>query len=209
MNKTAIIGSVTVLVIIIIAAAAFLLTSANGNQHASTSVATTISTQQNNTGTSKYTINVSYNPAVGNYLVNASGRTLYTYKQDTPNSGTSACSGTCASIWPAFYAPSIVVPAGLSASSFGTITRADGTKQSTYDGLPLYLYSGDSGAGQINGQGVANFAVASVTTNSTKSTSTVAPTTIVTSTAGPTTTAVASKSTAAPTTTVCNSYYGC
>ena len=36
----------------------------------------------------------------------------------------------------------------------GTITRADGTVQSTYNGWPLYYFSGDSAAGDVNGQGV-------------------------------------------------------
>jgi Secreted repeat of unknown function len=31
--------------------------------------------------------------------------------------------------------------AGLTKSSVGTITRSDGTKQLTFDGKPLYLYS--------------------------------------------------------------------
>ena len=41
---------------------------------------------------------------------------------------------------------------GVSAT-VGTITRADGTKQVTLDGRPVYTYSGDSGAGAVSGQG--------------------------------------------------------
>ena len=41
----------------------------------------------------------------------------------------------------------------------GTISRGDGTTQVTYDHHPLY-YSGDSGAGQQNGQGVDAFGAA-------------------------------------------------
>jgi hypothetical protein len=37
--------------------------------------------------------------------------------------------------------------------TFGTITRSDGTTQVTYNRMPLYYYSGDSAAGDTNGQG--------------------------------------------------------
>ena len=38
----------------------------------------------------------------------------------------------------------------------GTTTRDDGTTQVTYDGHPLYLYSGDTAAGDANGEGVGD-----------------------------------------------------
>jgi hypothetical protein len=43
------------------------------------------------------------------------------------------------------------------ASDLGTITRSDGTKQVTYDGHPLYYFSGDSGTGMATGQGSDSF----------------------------------------------------
>lgn len=38
--------------------------------------------------------------------------------------------------------------------TLGSITRTDGTRQLTIDGLPLYTYAGDSKPGSTAGQGV-------------------------------------------------------
>ncbi len=46
---------------------------------------------------------------------------------------------------------------GVKASLLGTIKRTDGTTQVTYNKHPLYYYSGDSQAGQQNGQGLNAF----------------------------------------------------
>ena len=93
--------------------------------------------------------------SIGVVLVDgASGRTVYTFAQDVKDSGTSNCTGGCLQKWPA-----LTVPAGSSPSAgdgvtgqLGTITRADdGTLQVTYNGLPLYFFSGDAAAGDANG----------------------------------------------------------
>jgi predicted lipoprotein with Yx(FWY)xxD motif len=82
-------------------------------------------------------------------LTNAQGRTIYWFAIDTPT--TSKCTGSCASFWP----PVIGTPTAASGTSlpkgFGTITRADGTIQATYDGHPLYTYMGDTAGGQMTG----------------------------------------------------------
>ena len=44
----------------------------------------------------------------------------------------------------------------------GTLTRAAGTTQVTYGGLPLYYWQGDTKAGDITGNGVNGFSVATV-----------------------------------------------
>jgi len=87
-----------------------------------------------------------------NYLADDNGMTLYYYTADT--NGQSACYGGCAKAWPIFYAPDLSVPDGLSADDFGTITRTDGTRQTTYKGWPLYYWFKDKAAGDMTGEGV-------------------------------------------------------
>ena len=82
-------------------------------------------------------------------LTNAKGFTLYAFSPDT--STTSKCVGTCAQIWPPFLGP--VNTAGIE-GTFGTIKRADGTTQATFDGHPLYTYVGDTAPGQTKGNGI-------------------------------------------------------
>jgi predicted lipoprotein with Yx(FWY)xxD motif len=98
--------------------------------------------------------------SLGKVLVDGSGKTLYTLAGDT-TTGKSACTGACATIWPplvvtttATYGP------GLNASKFTTITRADGNKQLTYNGKPLYTFASDAVPGDVRGQGVGGFHVA-------------------------------------------------
>jgi len=87
------------------------------------------------------------------YMVGVKGKTTYIFDNDTDD--TSNCSGGCATTWPPyFYGDAILVPSILSVADFGTITRADGTKQHTYFNLPLYLYSGDTNRGTRNGDDV-------------------------------------------------------
>jgi predicted lipoprotein with Yx(FWY)xxD motif len=89
--------------------------------------------------------------SIGTVLTNASGKTLYWFAIDTPTK--SNCTGSCATYWP----PVTGTPKAASGTSltgtFGTITRAGGVKQATYDGHPLYTYAGDSGPGATSGNG--------------------------------------------------------
>jgi predicted lipoprotein with Yx(FWY)xxD motif len=86
------------------------------------------------------------------YLTDSKGMTLYYYTKDAD--GNSACSGGCAGAWPVFYAANVTVPSSLKASDFGTITRADGGKQTTYMGWPLYYWAKDAKAGDMTGEGI-------------------------------------------------------
>jgi predicted lipoprotein with Yx(FWY)xxD motif len=83
-------------------------------------------------------------------LTTASGFTVYWFAPDT--STTSKCTGTCATYWPPVKGP---VTAGSGVTGrLGTITRADGSKQATYDGHPLYTYVADTAPGEAKGNKV-------------------------------------------------------
>jgi predicted lipoprotein with Yx(FWY)xxD motif len=88
----------------------------------------------------------------GTVLTTAQGRTIYWFAIDTP--AKSNCTGSCATFWPPLTGkPSMAASASLT-GKFGTIKRAGGTLQATYDGHPLYLYKGDTAAGQVHGNGL-------------------------------------------------------
>jgi predicted lipoprotein with Yx(FWY)xxD motif len=90
--------------------------------------------------------------SAGTFLTSSSGRAIYLWVKDTGDM--SQCSGACAGAWPPVTATGSVTAAGSAKpSDLGTITRSDGTKQVTYDGHPLYFFSGDPGAGTATGQG--------------------------------------------------------
>jgi predicted lipoprotein with Yx(FWY)xxD motif len=82
------------------------------------------------------------------YGVGTNGMTLYTYDKDTK--GVSNCSGVCAGIWPPYT--TAAKPATLPAN-VTLITRADGSMQFAYKGMPLYYYAVDLKAGDKNGDG--------------------------------------------------------
>ena len=88
----------------------------------------------------------------GTVLASGSGRAVYLWAKDTGDM--SNCNGACAGAWPPVTTTGTATASGgAKASDIGTITRSDGTKQVTYDGHPLYYFSGDSGPGTASGQG--------------------------------------------------------
>ena len=91
---------------------------------------------------------------LGKILVDAQGKTLYYFANDVAASGASSCYGQCAVAWPIFSAGTVTVSSPLDPADFGSITRTDGSKQTTYYGWPLYYYKGDTKAGDTNGENV-------------------------------------------------------
>jgi len=93
-------------------------------------------------------VSTTNNTQLGTILV--SGRTVYTLKASkTP------CAARCLAIWPELVLPRGVAKAkagtGVNASKLGTVKRSGGARQVTYQGKPLYWFSGDAATGQVNG----------------------------------------------------------
>jgi len=93
------------------------------------------------------------NSRLGDILVDAEGRTLYVFTKDKGDQ--SACSGQCATNWPALTG-SATAGTGVQAGLLSTSTQANGDTQVTYDGHPLYYFAGDAKPGDTNGQGVGD-----------------------------------------------------
>jgi predicted lipoprotein with Yx(FWY)xxD motif len=93
--------------------------------------------------------------AMGSIVTDHKGWTLYRYDKDTASPSMSMCTGTCASTWMPVMADSGVPSVkGVDASLVATLTRADGMKQVTLAGWPLYRYMGDTKAGEWKGMGM-------------------------------------------------------
>ena len=90
---------------------------------------------------------------LGNILVDGDGRTLYAFTKDQGDQ--SACSGGCATNWPALTGTA-TAGTGVQASLLSASMQANGDSQVTYGGRPLYYFAGDAKPGDTNGQGVGN-----------------------------------------------------
>jgi predicted lipoprotein with Yx(FWY)xxD motif len=97
-------------------------------------------------------VKVATDPKLGEYLTDGKGMALYVFVMDSR--GKSACAGECLVAWPAFHAEDVGAAGGLKPDDFGTLTREDGKKQTTYRGLPLYYWAKDKKPGDTTGHGV-------------------------------------------------------
>jgi len=88
------------------------------------------------------------------YLSDNYGMTLYTFDKDTQNK--SNCYNGCEAKWPVFYGTidEAKLPSGIEKSDFGTITRDNGAKQTTYKSQPLYYFFKDNAPKVKSGDGV-------------------------------------------------------
>ncbi|TQS45419.1 hypothetical protein [Cryptosporangium phraense] len=90
---------------------------------------------------------------MGDVVTDEKGWILYRFDNDTPKPSKSACNGDCAKVWPPVVSDDQEI-VGLDAAKIGEVTRADGTKQVTLGGWPLYYYLGDTKPGDWTGQNV-------------------------------------------------------
>ena len=124
----------------------------SGSKTSSTAT-TTGSSATTTASASGATINAAQT-SLGMVLVDSQGHTLYHFTPDTAT--TIACTNACATTWPPLTVASGQKPlagSGVTAA-LTVVNRPDGTQQVAANGQPLYMYSGDTKAGDTHGQGV-------------------------------------------------------
>jgi predicted lipoprotein with Yx(FWY)xxD motif len=90
---------------------------------------------------------------LGEHLVDGAGQSVYALVDDDPDGP--GCVDACLSSWPVVStADEPQVDASLDAELLGTVERADGNLQVTYNGRPLHYYTGDDEPGDLRGHGV-------------------------------------------------------
>jgi predicted lipoprotein with Yx(FWY)xxD motif len=82
-------------------------------------------------------------------LTTSKGFVLYSFAPDTATK--SNCNGSCAQVWPPVKGPATA--SGVK-GKFATIKRSNGSVQATYNGHPLYTFTGDTAPGQAKGNGL-------------------------------------------------------
>ena len=89
-----------------------------------------------------------------NVLATSSGQTLYNSEQEK---GKALCrTSACLAVWKPLTVSADQKPtsSGGVAVNLSTVKRQDGSRQVSFDGQPLYTFSFDHGAGQVNGDGL-------------------------------------------------------
>ncbi len=130
----------------------------NSNSSSTTSTtAGSTSTTAPGSGTTAGSSTVSVTPASGDikaHLVGANGHSLYLFEKDKGT--TSACTGGCASIWPALTSSSPTGGTGVDASKLTTAT-GQVANQVVYNGHLLYYFSGDATSTDTKGTSIADW----------------------------------------------------
>jgi predicted lipoprotein with Yx(FWY)xxD motif len=130
---------------------ALLLTACGGSSGSSGSSTATSTAQPGGQATSAALSNVPppgstvlhvQKSSIGWVLAVANGQVVYAYDKD-PKGGPPACTGSCAQMWlPVTGGNPVASPADKGLGTLGTVATANGAKQITYNGSPLYTFKG-------------------------------------------------------------------
>jgi len=139
-------------------AASVILAGCGGGSQTTTTTSSSPSGSSSNPGTMFSTASVS---GLGTVVVDGKGKTVYILTSgghtNVPCDDASGCTG----LWPDLPFPKGVSSAkagsGIKASLLGSKKLSDGETYPTYNGWLMYEYSGDSGPGDSNGQGIKSF----------------------------------------------------
>lgn len=121
----------------------------------SSSKSSSVSTGEPASGSSTATVTVR-STSMGQVLSDSAGKPLYTYGNDQPGATTSACTGSCASAWPALTATGTPTAGPGVTGTLGKLASG----QVTWNGHPLYTFASDTAGGSPTGDGVAGFHLA-------------------------------------------------
>jgi predicted lipoprotein with Yx(FWY)xxD motif len=107
------------------------------------------------------TVQAASSDTYGNFLTDGNDNSLYLFMNDTAATADapakSACTDTCLTNWqPLLVTGKATAGPGINADLLGTLTRADGTTQVTYNGHPLYYFAKDANSGDTAGHGVGD-----------------------------------------------------
>ncbi|MFI6149531.1 SCO0930 family lipoprotein [Streptomyces sp. NPDC051109] len=99
-------------------------------------------------------LTVAKDPKLGEHIVDGNGMTVYRFKKDTAWPMASNCTGDCVAKWPVVPPVDKANAKGIVEKGYSVLDRPDGKKQQAIDCWPVYTFSGDKKAGDVNGQGV-------------------------------------------------------
>jgi predicted lipoprotein with Yx(FWY)xxD motif len=99
-------------------------------------------------------VTVRQDGALGQVVTDGAGNTLYRFDGDTADPPRSTCEGGCADTWPPVLAEGVTAGPGIVPGLLGSVERADGSRQLTLGGRPLYRYARDVKPGATDGHGL-------------------------------------------------------
>ena len=125
---------------------------ASGSANSSGSSTNGMGTSSTSGGMSKTVTLTIKDTKIGNVLADAKGQTVYWYSKDMKG-GPSTCTDSCLSAWPIVTGTPVAGMGVKFAGKLGSVQDSSGVMQATYNGYPLYIYTGDMAPGDTSGNG--------------------------------------------------------